>query len=507
MHVEPSSGELRRREAADIVRGVVRAGRRRAGRSSARPPSRAWLAALLLLSLSAPASAREAQPTPLAPLARHAAAQAGAPAATFLIEKIAVVGVRHGSEGIVASETLLVPGRTYSEPQLREALQRVERLPFVVMAEFSLRRGSERGRFELVITVVETKPVFFGGLLGVSWSRSRGSDSWGALASPELGARAFFGLSSELDVTFGGYGILADGVGDVGGGSLEVAYRHHDLFGHHVVGALSAGITGGQSRVLSAELAVPLTRTSVVGLHLARSKSKSDFSFPPGSFTSRHETTHLAELSWRRDTTDDPFAPRRGGRLAASGSGTTGDTGTRSSQDPWQSWWNDDTPTADWTGAARTRSLGGSVTGEHYWPLSSSLALGGAASLIASSSHAEGDQSRDAVPARHTVEDADTWSGSAQVELLGVIDRKKCRLDQCWWSLRTTLRASDGHHSWDPPKSYWDYPAAGPSLHGGLDWGSTTVTVAFQVGLRGRWGTARFELRYDHYLNVRQDLR
>ncbi len=79
-----------------------------------------------------------------------------------MIEKIVVEGVRHGSEKIVAAETLLTPRQAYSEAQLQQALHRVERLPFVVEAGFSLRRGSERGRHELVITVTEAMPVFFG---------------------------------------------------------------------------------------------------------------------------------------------------------------------------------------------------------------------------------------------------------------------------------------------------------------------------------------------------------
>lgn len=100
---------------------------------------------------AAPASeAPQEAPPPTAVGVGTRAAETSAASASFLIEKIVVEGVGHGSEKIVAAETLLRLGSSYTEPQLREALQRVERLPFVVQADFSLRRGSERGRFELV---------------------------------------------------------------------------------------------------------------------------------------------------------------------------------------------------------------------------------------------------------------------------------------------------------------------------------------------------------------------
>ena len=41
---------------------------------------------------------------------------------TFVIEKIVVEGVHHGSERIVAAETLLAIGRGYTETQLQQAL-------------------------------------------------------------------------------------------------------------------------------------------------------------------------------------------------------------------------------------------------------------------------------------------------------------------------------------------------------------------------------------------------
>ncbi len=87
-------------------------------------------------------------------------ARADDEAPSFFIEKIAVETERLSPE-IVLSESLLREGREYSEPELREAVHRINRLPFVLLAEFSLRKGSERGTYELVVKVYEARRWFF----------------------------------------------------------------------------------------------------------------------------------------------------------------------------------------------------------------------------------------------------------------------------------------------------------------------------------------------------------
>jgi hypothetical protein len=505
MQLESSWMRQDGRRAAGIVRGVCRSCRVRAGRSSARP-TLAWLATVALWSFPALAAAQEAQPLSPAPAVTQVTPLSSATAASFLIEKIVVTGVRHGSEGIVASETLLVLGRTYTESQLREALQRVERLPFVVMADFSLRRGSERGRFELVVTVVETKPIFFGGVLGAEWSGGEAyQDGWAAIANPELGARTFFGQSSELSATFGGYGVVSDGGGDLGNGSFNVAYRHHNLFSRHVVGTLSAGVNGSFSRGVSADLAVPVTATSVVGLHLTRSTTKSDIGpLEYSSYaSSRRGTTYDAGLSWQRDTTDDPFAPRRGGRVGASGSWVTGHTNVTSNRDPWNGWIGSGSD-GNWTQDTQDRGLDGSISAEHFWPVASRLAIGGAASFALSSSRSEGDVFRDGSQFRHTIEENRGVTGSASLELLGLVDPKRCGTGQCWWFLKTSLMTRNDRWTWDPPRqypTYPNYPDVEFVFNSGFDFGETSVRTVLGLGARGRWGSVRLELAYTHHLH------
>lgn len=80
----------------------------------------------------------------------------------FYIETIEVEGLRRASPEILISESLLEPGRDYDESDLRQAVYRVTRLPFVLEARFSLAKGSERGRYRLIIEVDEVARFFFG---------------------------------------------------------------------------------------------------------------------------------------------------------------------------------------------------------------------------------------------------------------------------------------------------------------------------------------------------------
>ena len=95
-----------------------------------------------------------------------AAAQTSNPP-RFLLESIVVEGVQRDIvRRIVTSESLLEPGREYTEQELREAVYRVKRLPFVMDADFSLRKGGERGSYQLVITVEETRLIFYSADVG-----------------------------------------------------------------------------------------------------------------------------------------------------------------------------------------------------------------------------------------------------------------------------------------------------------------------------------------------------
>lgn len=78
----------------------------------------------------------------------------------IFIEEIRLKDETRVSLEIVLSESRLNPGRIYTEQELLEAVQRLNRLTFIRYAEFSLEKGSERGKYVLVIELHESTPFF-----------------------------------------------------------------------------------------------------------------------------------------------------------------------------------------------------------------------------------------------------------------------------------------------------------------------------------------------------------
>ncbi|HMB52074.1 MAG TPA: BamA/TamA family outer membrane protein [Thermoanaerobaculia bacterium] len=79
----------------------------------------------------------------------------------FLLEEIRVENAKLARPEVVLAEARLVAGREYGEAELRMALERIVRLPLVLAAEPRLEKGSERGRYVLVIELEEANAWFF----------------------------------------------------------------------------------------------------------------------------------------------------------------------------------------------------------------------------------------------------------------------------------------------------------------------------------------------------------
>ncbi|HWS72342.1 MAG TPA: hypothetical protein VN605_09515 [Thermoanaerobaculia bacterium] len=172
---------------------------------------------------------------------------AAADAPRFLVESISIDGARWSAPRILIAESKLVPGRTYTEAELHDALLRVQRLPFVLHADLRLQRGTERGKYVVVIAVEETKPVF------ISYrSLFEAIDTQrlvGLLRDPEtgqfipilekelfrhneetpsIGARAFVGAK----------GVVSASVDLRGDDTYTLGYTQYDLFGTRASAAL-----------------------------------------------------------------------------------------------------------------------------------------------------------------------------------------------------------------------------------------------------------------------------
>ena len=152
----------------------------------------------------------------------------------FFLEKITVEGVTTFAPEIVVAESLLKTGRIYSESELRDAVHRIKRLPLVLDVEFSLKKGSERDRYELVIRVRETRRWFWGLDLNLAgWSEPV---SVSGVETTSFTESDLFLIGRRFAAGRHGIGYVALGGAD---GTIQVGYTHHDLFGRGGFGSLS----------------------------------------------------------------------------------------------------------------------------------------------------------------------------------------------------------------------------------------------------------------------------
>ena len=269
---------------------------------------RATLAAALLCGALLPAAPAAAQTEP---------------APQFLIERIVVEGLeREAARQIVVVESLLAAGRSYSEQQLREAVHRVDRLPFVVEADMALRRGSERGAYELVITIEAAKPLFYGVDLVGGYVRGQGEFRLGRATGTGVttGVRKFVGSRGVLF----GSAQAANWSSLDGRALLQLGYTRYGLFGRSGFATVAVSSSVAEQSDYdelqgSVQVGVPLRGNHALrgGFSYTTIEDSVGF-FPQGPFETR-EDSWQAQLAWIYDSTDDPFAPTEGTRLTVAG--------------------------------------------------------------------------------------------------------------------------------------------------------------------------------------------
>jgi hypothetical protein len=270
--------------------------------------------------------------------------------ARFRIETITVETDRKASAGIIKTETLLEEGETYTEDDLRQAIARVHRLPFVLEASFSLRKGSERGAYELVVEAHTARWFFFDrGLQYTSFDRAYAlegnffsSDHYATSQTGLIGGRLFVGRSGVL---YGSLGFHQDLVND--GTGIELGYSQYNLFGRGIVAdasystnycctteVLPFGISPGlevwdweRDQRAALSLAIPLSRNRSIQLgwserwgdagdHRNLLFDVEPFFFGESIFQGEQSSRQVA-ARWVQDTSDDPILPSRGSVLSA----------------------------------------------------------------------------------------------------------------------------------------------------------------------------------------------
>jgi hypothetical protein len=315
----------------------------------------------------------------------------------FTIESITIEGGRReATQEIVIEESRLATGRVWSERELRAAIYRIRRLPFIVRADFTLRRGTARGLYALAITVEETRPFFLyreSDLVATSSERITDALGYGDGRGVNLqstgtaGGRLFVGarnvlfgsanLNEGFQAGYTRYGLFGRG------GSATVSLLHSSFCCSHEVlplaldpGAAVWSVERGDTAALSVIL--PLAGNQ--SLRGAASVSRRDAASRRGLFTdslvdqqtflTEHRESRRAELKWFYDTADDPLFPTQGVTLSG---------GVELAQQTVPVKARDASlfDPADFESEARLLAL--AATGRKSWPLSprQSVSLGG----------------------------------------------------------------------------------------------------------------------------------
>jgi outer membrane protein assembly factor BamA len=238
--------------------------------------------------------------------------------AQFFIERIEVRNASRVSADVVIAESRLRTGAVYTEAQMREASDRVNRQPFLLSADFALEKGSDRGRYVLVISVVETK-IFFAQLdIRPYLGHATSADYTAPLETSEndiaLGFRFFVGRRGAIHLGIIGSDDNRDYVTNQT--SFAVGYTQYDLFGTRAFATLNlkkpigSNDTGHISPQVVVGIPVSLTQTvTLLYDRLELSRESNVYSFGP--FERRLEQS-LFSATWSRNTTNRPFLPTRG---------------------------------------------------------------------------------------------------------------------------------------------------------------------------------------------------
>lgn len=229
---------------------------------------------------------------------------------SFVVESIEVRGARFASSRVVARETLLREGSSYDQADVDAALSRVNRLPFVLHADGSLKRGKDEGAYVLVISIVETMPVSLD-----AWSLTTDTDRADRYTadSARAGARWFFDSDTQVHVATDGEDLHEAGVTQYGlfgrPGYLALAVRWNDQDGTVQLRDQSR-MTFENDPSPQVTLGLPLFGNHSIQGQWSRQASR--FRAEVGEVVEElRQESEYAELSWVFDTTDGAL-PTRG---------------------------------------------------------------------------------------------------------------------------------------------------------------------------------------------------
>jgi hypothetical protein len=260
----------------------------------------------------------------------------------FSIESIRVTGIRYVSPDIVIAESRLAVGRSYTEVEIRDAVARVHRLPFVLDADVRLEKGSVRGTYVVVLRVTETKPLFGSWRSSVDMAAVIRIENDPATGRPRtvssgvfrdhtdresIGGRFFLGSRSMFALTADIGGTDPLGAGD---NRYSLAFTRYDVLGtrasiaalvqyrefaQHLdaLPSISGATTTsfGDHLIWNVSAALPLRGNQALRATWHR-EARTRFVNPENEDLIVRRSVNVADAAWIYDTTNDLLFPTAG---------------------------------------------------------------------------------------------------------------------------------------------------------------------------------------------------
>jgi outer membrane protein assembly factor BamA len=236
----------------------------------------------------------------------------------FFIERIEVRNTQRVSPRVIIDETTLGQGKEYSEEDVRVGVARVNRLPFVLSADFALEKGTE-GRRVLVISVTEMKRLSFlvdaRGLLGDASHRTIDYDfDRPGESNDAASARWFAGDRGMLHFTMavrrGRQSFMARYT------AWEIGYTRYDLFGTGAFATVNirTPVDSVNEKRFSPQVAagIPLTPSQTLSLEYHDTSFVKETLNIFGTELNQLLYERVISLAWTYNTTDQPYTPSRG---------------------------------------------------------------------------------------------------------------------------------------------------------------------------------------------------
>ena len=230
----------------------------------------------------------------------------------FFVERIDVQNAHHVSRDVIIAESRLREGHDYTESELREAADRLLRAPYLLSADFSLLKGSERGRYVLVISVNETKPFFYqlGAVFIAPRSPHAHVDTTDLTVASEneiaAGYRVFVGRRGEIH--FGIEGASDNRSYTTDYTTYVAGYTQYDIFGSRAFVTLNltkptGQFTGHASIEPQFAAGIPLSINQTLTIE-----------FDPTDIdrSTQRASQRIATVRWSYNTTNHPLLPTRG---------------------------------------------------------------------------------------------------------------------------------------------------------------------------------------------------